>query len=453
MPEKNIVCALDGKRFATKRALKAHNVAVHARSPSRPKRKSRRGGRPGSGQSGQRRVNSTRNITFTGTDLIGSVNVTDTDKPGKLLLAWDINPALLVNSRLSHLARTFARWRPEELHFSIIPGMGVLTPGSYAAGWVADPSFNLGDTSTRLARISTLAPNILSSFGQPQVLSIPVETSQKWLFCKGSDELETSHGLIVVVLAAYVGGKNLTINFKLDWTISFSSPEVPQSVDSVEIYPDPAYIPIFTDSVSDWANGTKLTFKHAEGGSVVPWLGVRDDMVYKAMDGVKVPYNDGTTSKNCMWFAAIGGIYPTGLACFATEADAKEYVKKKDFAKAITYVSAGAWVTPALPTLSGSEVEAIGLDLRMKTFLAHEQVKALAAGVSSINLSNSRNTPLLGTSFLNDSLPGPSFCTNWRPRAAPSLLVGNMPTTNPTICRTVIREDEESSIEDLGECQ
>lgn len=452
MSEKNIVCALDGKRFSTKRALKSHNAAVHAR-PSGPKKKPSGGGQSGSGQSGRRKVDSSRNITFTGSDLIGSVSVTDTDKPGKLLLAWDINPLLLPNSRLSHLARTFARWRPVKLHFSAIPGMGVFTPGSYAMGWVADPKFNLGDTSTRLARISTLAPNIMSTFGQPQVLRIPVETSQKWLFCRGTDEMETSHGLVVVVLAALVGGKNLTINFKLDWAISFSSPEVPQSVDAVEIYPDPAYIPIFTDSVSDWAGGTKLTFKHAEGGSVVPWLGVRDDMVYKTMDGVKVPYSDGTTTKNCTWFAAIGGNYPSGLACFATEADAKDYVKKKDFAKALTYYKAGDWVTPPLPTLAGNEVEAIGLDLRMQTYLRREEMRSLAVGVSSINVSNSRRAAQFGTSYIADTSASPSFNNNWRTAGASSFVVSNMPVAGPSFLRTAVTGDEESSIEDLGECQ
>lgn len=453
MSEKNIVCPLDGRRFATKAALKRHNVAVHsARNPA-PRKKGGNGGRARSGQPVPRSVDSAKNITFSGSDLIGTVSVADSDKPGKLLLAWDVNPMLLRNSRLYHLAKTFARWRPVKLHFSTIPGMGVFTPGSYVMGWVADPRFNLGDTSTRLSRISTLTPNVMSAFGQPQVLRIPVETSQRWLFCHGTDEMETSHGLIVVALAALVGGKNLTINFKLDWTISFSSPEVPQSVESVEIYPDPAYIPIFTDSVSDWASGTKLTFKHAEGGSVVPWIGIRDDMVYSPMDGVKIPYYDGSTNKDCKWFAAIGGNYPSGLACFATEADAKEYVKKKDFAKVLTYSKAGEYVTPALPTLKGSEVETVSLDLRMKTLQLHKDVGQLAMGVSSIHFATTSKNPLLGTHV---DYVGPSLTNDWNAKkGVPAFFSNNLGAKSPTVSRSPpkYKEEIDSSIEDLGECR
>lgn len=302
---------------------------------------------------------SSQDAVFSGSDVIGSVTMSDTDKAGTLLLAWDVNPLTLVNTRVHQFGSVFTRWRPKKLDLQCIPGAGVLTPGSYVIGWVADPDFDIGLAQSRVTRITSLSPSIMSAFGSPKVLRIPCDTTQKWYLCRPGVGVESDHGRVLAVLAAMVGGKNITINFRLDWSIEFSSPELPHSTEELETYPDPTWIPIFTDSVSDWASGTRLTFKHSEGGSVVPFIGIRDKVVYKPAKGVVVPYvkEDGTTA-NCSFFTKMinEALYSTAMVCFADEKSAKEYIKTGDSGKVLPYKAAGALVTPNFPTFIGTEV-------------------------------------------------------------------------------------------------
>lgn len=423
MSAKNIKCPVDGRLFATKKALKQHNAASHANAGLSPKPSGSaagQNGKPGKSKRPNPGNAGLNGLTMSGSDLIGTVPVTDTDEVGKLLLVWDINPYTLVNTRLAVMAKTFARWRPKKLHLTVVPSMGYLTPGAYAVGWCADPAFSTGSRSDRLQRVLTLSPNIMASFGEPRTLKIPTGTTQKWYFCAAGDDKETTHGVVFAILAGRVGAKNLTINFKLDWTVQFEAAELPATQHGSETYPDPSYLPIFTDSVSDWAGGTKLTFKHTSGGSVVPWVGCRSDMIYKPTAGTIVQYVKADKSvANVPFFAVIGGLYPTGMACFEKEDDAKAFVKSKDYSKAITYVSPGEYVTPALPTLQGVVVEEIELDLRLSSLrVAH----ATASAASSLNvLSVGRNDP--GVGFMNKPHPKSSQMLMNRPSTsdAPSL--------------------------------
>lgn len=377
MSTKNIKCPVDGRLFATKKALKQHNVAAHSNGPTRPSRSGSAGGqkwaKSPSGSGMPRNPKGFNSMSLSGTDLLGSVTISQSDKSGKLLLAWDVNPTVIANSRLAQMAQTFARWRPRKMQVSAHPGMGVLTPGSYAMGWVADPNWSLGDSSSRLQRLMTLTPSLLSSFGTPRTLVLPMETSQKWYFTNGGDEKETTHGMVIAVLAGLVGGNNLTINFRLDWSIDFSSAEVPVVGVQSETYPDPQFVPCFTDATNDWAKGEHLTIKHAAGGQVVPWIGARSDMVYTPASGTVIPYYDKDSKPQTVgFFAVIGGDYPSGMACFATEEDAKSYVKNHDYSKVIKWTKDGEYATPLLPTLVGKSVEEIALDLRLKTLRVNE---------------------------------------------------------------------------------
>lgn len=355
-PVKNIRCQLDGRLFLTKGALKQHRAACHAGTSGltnqKPQYSSPKSHLPGLKMSSQ-------DATFSGSDIIGSVTLTDTDKAGTLLLMWDVNPLTLIDTRVHQFGSVFTRWRPRKLDLQCIPGAGVFTPGSYAIGWVADPEFDIGLDRSRVTRVTSLSPSILSAFGSPKTLRIPCDTTQKWYLCRPGIGVESDHGRVVAVLAAMVGGKNITINFRLDWTLEFSSPELPSTVEEQECYPDPQWIPIFTDSVSDWGSGNKLTFKHSEGGAVVPFIGIRDNVVYKPSKGVVVPYvkSDGTTA-NCSWFARMrdSAVYSTAMVCFASEADAKAYVGSGDIGKVLTYKAAGDYVTPNFPTFIGTEV-------------------------------------------------------------------------------------------------
>lgn len=369
MSTKTIRCPVDGRQFATQAALRQHNLASHAQGSS-PKPKPMTGA--GSRKGLARRVKANNNFNgqnfmASGSDLIGTVTLKDSLAVGAVLLLWDVNPATLSETRLARMSQVFTRWRPRKLQVTIVPGAGVLTPGSYAVGWTADQRFEIGSAENRVQRIMTLKPNILGVFGTPKILSIPCDTTQKWYLCDPNMGAESDHGAVVCVLAGKLGGNNISINFRLEWTIEFNSPDIPATIEDLEIYPDPDYIPIFTDSVSDWASGKKLTFKHKEGGSVVPWIGIKERVIYKPTKGVTIPYNNGTEEKNCEFFAKIVGseLYTSALACFADEAKAKAYITTGDVSNVLDFKAAGSYCTPSLPTLKGVSVSDLPLlDLR-----------------------------------------------------------------------------------------
>lgn len=391
MRAKNITCSQCGRKFATAAALKQHSATKHgarAVPPTVPR------AQPGPKPQRVRAIDSSQNMVLTGSDLIGQATLQDTTPVGTLILAWDINPNTLAGTRVHQFGQVFTRWRPRRLCVTLVPGAGNYTPGSYAMGWVADPKFSLGSADSRTQRVVALRPSLLASFGASRSLNIPCDTTQKWYMCDPSLGAESDHGMVVCCLAARCGGQNISVNIRLDWTVEFSSPDMPSATEDLEIYPDPDWIPIFTDSVSDWASGTKLTFKAHYGGSVVPFVGIRDNVVYKPTKGVTVPYvkADNTTA-NCEFFARIGGaLYPNGLACFATEQDAKDYLKNRDTAKVIAFKSAGGFVTPQLPTFKGSEVEAEAL-----ISLRHTIKTPSAVPRSSPSLNFARSTA--GASF------------------------------------------------------
>lgn len=377
MSTKTIKCPIDGRLFATRRALEVHRLAKHGNGvvgPATTGNPARRAGRRNRRQRAGMSIQgvsitggSPQVAVFSGSDLIGSTNVGSAMKPGTVLLVWDVNPKTIAETRLNEFSQVFGRWRPRRMAITCIPGAGTFTPGSYAMGWVADPSFSLGDVETRLRRVLTMSPNLMSSFGTPRTLSLPTDTTQKWYICRPGHGVESDHGIVVAVLAAKVAAENITINFKLDWTVEFSSPEVPESIEEVEIYPDPDYIPIFTDSVSDWQGGTKLTFKHKSGGSVVPWVGIKPGYVYVPAKEVKIPYAESSTKTDTVKAISVikDFIYPSGAACHKTVEDAKEYQKTGDISKVITYVEAGDYVTPTFPTMIGQSTESdILVDLR-----------------------------------------------------------------------------------------
>lgn len=364
MSTKTIKCPVDGRLFATQAALRQHTVTSHGGAGSLPKpRRRTAGARSRKSRSVAKSGLNSQNFTTSGSDLIGTVTLKDSMPVGSTLLIWEINPATLIETRLARMSQVFTRWRPRKLTVTAVPGAGVLTPGSYAMGWTADQHFDIGGADKRVQRVLTLKPNVLGVFGTPKVMNIPCDTTQKWYMVDPNLGAESDHGMLICVLAGRLGGNNISINFRLDWTIEFNSPDIPASSEEYEIYPDPDYIPIFTDSVSDWGAGKRLTFKHKEGGSVVPWIGLKDNVIYKPTAGVSIPYNDGTKDVDCKFFARIkdSELYTSALACFLDEASAKAYLQSGDINKVLEFKAAGGYCSPSLPTLRGTSVAEIPL--------------------------------------------------------------------------------------------
>uniref|UniRef100_A0A0K8SVQ8 Uncharacterized protein n=2 Tax=Lygus hesperus TaxID=30085 RepID=A0A0K8SVQ8_LYGHE len=413
MSTKTIKCPVDGRLFATAAALKQHTATKHGNSGPSPKPRGNpaRATRAKNARVTMGSINS-QNYVISGSDLIGTITLKDSMVVGAPLLVWEINPATLQNTRLARMSQVFSRWRPRKLSVIVVPGAGVLTPGSYAIGWTADQHFDLGSAESRVQRLLTLKPNILGVFGTPRTLVIPCDTTQKWYMCDPSLGAESDHGLLIAVLAGKLGGNNISINFRLEWTMEFSSPDLPASIEDLEIYPDPDYIPIFTDSVSDWADGKRLTFKHKEGGSVVPWIGLREKVIYEPTKGVTIYYNDGTKDQECKFFAKITGssLYTSALACFADEAAAKAYISSGDVTKVLEYKAASGYATPSLPTLKGKSVtEEPLLNL---THSAGKRLPNLAPGTPSFSMvKRNRNVTILNQIPPYPRAPTTSFST------------------------------------------
>lgn len=356
---KNVKCPLDGRLFATKKALAQHRQAVHAGPKPSPGK--------GPKQPAPNRLTSVNvsssSATFSGSDLIGSVVMNSKMKVGQQLLVWDVNPNTLVDTRAHQFGQVFSRWRPRKLHVTAVPGAGVFTPGSYAMAWTADASYDIGPLSGRLTRLMALQPNLLSSFGDPRRLVIPLSTTQKWYLTRPGEGVESDHGRVFCVLASTLAADNIGLNFKLDWTFEFDSPEVPPPQEELETYPDPNWLPIFTDSVSNWADGKKLTFKHKSGGAVVPFLNARPGVVYTPADGVSVKYIDSASAEKDVKAIALiqdDPNYQSAMACFETVEKATEYIKSPNISHVLDYKAAGPYVSPDFPMFvakASSELE------------------------------------------------------------------------------------------------
>lgn len=380
MSSRNYKCNVDGRTFATQQALAQHRRDSHSGKGG----KNAQGG--GQKSTPKMPMNSIKGI-FSGSDLIATVKLTKSTKPGTTLLLWDINPKSLSNTRMSRLASVYTRWRPKRLTVEAVPGAGTFTPGAYTMGWVAEPGWNPGSPESALARVSTLTPNIMSTFGNPKTLRIPCDTTQKWYYVHSQAGIDSDHGMLVCVLAAYVGSEKISISFKLNWEIEFDSPDMPEPQEDLACYPDPQWIPIFTDSVSDWAEGKRLTFKHTTGGAVVPFHGIREGVIYQPAPGVKVPYykTNGTADEVKYFSKMIGeALYSSAMVCHASLADAKEYQQKGgDVQKVLEYKQAGEWVTPAFPEFVGNPISSsVLVDLRREALETEHPLRIRAKAVA-----------------------------------------------------------------------
>lgn len=295
---------------------------------------------------------------LSGIDVIGVSSIRSTDKVGTVLLTFQVNPRALAGTRVQKEAQLWARWRPIKLRLEACSGAGLMLPGSYIMAWTADPNERVvGTMEETVARLTSFGVQAQKPVGQNASLVIPCDATARWYVMQG-EAVDDSHGTVLSALSGMVGGTTISIVWKLHWTIEFNGPDVPVLTQDLLIHPEAGWENIFTDSVSDWAEGARLTFKHAEGGSVVPWQGVQDHVVYVPTSGVKIPYYkaDGSAGTVGFFSKIHAAQYESGLVCHATKEDAEAYQKTGDVAKVLPWKQAGEWCTPASPTLKGSPV-------------------------------------------------------------------------------------------------
>lgn len=296
-----------------------------------------------------------------GVDVIGVTQIEAKDQVGSVLLQFVVNPRLIVDTRLGRYSQLWARWRPVQLRLECATAAGMMVPGSYTVGWNADPSDRVPSRGTAVQHVSSLVCQKSSNIGRSVFLDVPCSATQRWYTMRG-DPADDSHGVLLAVLSGKVGVSAVSIIWKLHWKFLFNGPDNPVQVDDEFVEPESDYAGIFTDSVSDWAGGKKLTFKHATGGSVVPWEGIRSGVVYTVTAGVKIPYyNQNGTSVEAKWFSRINdAAYPSGLAVHDSQASAQAYQETSDISKVLDYYKAGDWATPNLPRLKAAVSSVVG---------------------------------------------------------------------------------------------
>lgn len=328
-----------------------------ANSSSR-NRKKRRGVRTAVGESAGRAGASRR---VSGSDIVASVSVASATPAGAGILHASLNPRNFPGTRLYQESQLWTRWRPLSLRFRLVSSASPLVVGRMALGWHSDPRENFPTGEAGIIRMGTLRPHLTSHPSQPIEISVPSgieNTSQRWYVMDG-EASDADHGtLIALVMSALSASTgSLTFQVELNWTVEFEGPDIQLgSKAQTTIYADDGYTPYFTDSVSDWASGTRLTLKHAAGGGVVPFPKAESGVVYKLDDSASLTYykDTGSTKGNVKFAVRIANYYVPGLAMFEEESQAKAYLSGFDTSKVLEYKKAGDWVTPENPAWSAT---------------------------------------------------------------------------------------------------
>lgn len=402
-------CPVCNASMATKAALRTHmskkHVAVFQRMYAQPapqplkktKTRGSRGGAASRGNSGSTRV-------LSGTDLLNLMTIPLKMKVGTAIAILEINPLKMDISRLAAEAKLWSRWRPKKFVVSLKSSASNMVVGMYTMGWAPGPVIKRQGTDL-IRCIATMKPHDTKHIFENGSLVIPPKTSQTWYFCSGQEAEDTNHGVVYVVLAAPIsamtGIGGIGVRIEISWTIEFDGPvlELETGATGGFLQADPNWCPIFTDSVSDWADGVKLTFKHTEGGSAVPWHDAEPGVVYEPGKGVTIPYYkaDGKSAEAKAFVRAkIYDSYPI-LACFATKADAQAYIKDGNHSHILDYVKAGDWVTPQVPYLTtGFSASPLGGALYTNISTANVKTGGLSEDVASLQEQVQRLSLQLG---------------------------------------------------------
>lgn len=343
--KKTVVCPKCSKRFGTKQALHAHEQSVHTKA-GRPKRSG-----PKAGSSGLRVMRAY------GSDVAATVSINTNMALGTKIASFPISPIGFPDTRFAQEASLWSRWRPKKLVMHLTMSGASTTYGQLAIAWSADPTPDLlvGSGMQNVKRVMSYKPSRSVRLSEKVSLSIPVETSRKWLQTGGETD-QSSQGAVVLVTTAVLGGfaGSMSGMVVLEWDVEFEGPEpVPLAASPVgtTIKPDAGWSNLFTTSDGSY-DADVLTFKMHHGGDMCPWSSARLGIVYGPTLNTKITYKDSAgNSVVCKYFAKIATYTVPGLLLFASYADAREFIQTNSIAKALKYYSAGDECTPAVPEL------------------------------------------------------------------------------------------------------
>lgn len=349
---KTHVCPIDRRQFASRAALKQHRQAAHPPNQMPVQRAPRMRSR-GGGNRPQVMNPMTRSVT--GTDLLPSTReLTTSDDTGLVLASLPISPQFR-GTRLQAESALWSRWRPLSLQLQIISSAGSATSGAYCVGFTYDPHTRLGSGAGNINTVVAMRPSVTSNIHQGVTFAIPCDSIQKWYNVSGSEDADSIHGRVFVVLLSPIGnltsGSRISLQLRLTWKVLFEGPALPRAVSSRFIYADAGYENYFTDSVSDWASGKKLTLKHAEGGSAVPFSDAAPATIYTLDDKAQLKYyKAGAADPVPLKYAVrIPNYSVAAFAVFDDAAKAKLFKDGGDSANCLDYVKAGPYVSPSNP--------------------------------------------------------------------------------------------------------
>jgi len=291
---------------------------------------------------------------ISGTDLLTSITLPSNSPSGTIIARIQINPNKMPDTRLKGLAEEFVRWQPSALDIEVQSSANSTVSGSYVSGWVADPNVRVSTGISAIRTVTAMKPYKSSNVYEKTSMRIPNVTSQRWLFVSGRETEDSDHGVYFLVLSSGLGNltsnSSVTFNINLKWTVRLSSRVTKPSVANEFIYAEDDYTPYFTDSSSDWASGLKLTFKHKEGGSIVPFPSANEGVVYE-FKGTSCKYlsNAAKLEADVKYAVKIFNHPSGGMAVFSTLEKASKYAKSGADEHCLTYFGAGPEVAPYNP--------------------------------------------------------------------------------------------------------
>lgn len=292
--------------------------------------------------------------TESGVDILHTTTIPAKAAVGTLIFALTLAVEDLVGSRFAAVASLWARWRPVSMRLEVIPSAGATVSGSYIVGWVADPDYKPGVGDAAVRTVATFVPSQQRHISSSMMFSIPADSLQKWYLTFGTVDGEKAHGALFGVLSSAIGNltsdSSISFSLRLHWTIQFSSPRLPEVAEASTIYAEDDYTPYFTDSVSDWANGSRLSLKEREGGNLVPFVGAKPGVVYRIDSKAQLIYYKADGTKGTIVYGVrIPNYYSAALAVFDDQGKATAFARNGDSGYCLPYSKAGEYVTPNNP--------------------------------------------------------------------------------------------------------
>lgn len=398
-------CNIDNRSFSTKKALAQHRKDRHSvplamqSSAPRSRASGRRSNRGGRARGTMQRNNSARLNTSSrmssGYDLIGTATINSKSPIGSIVYLSSVNPLTVGATRLQQEAGLWTKWRPNLLQLEVVSSASDMVSGSYIVGWTGDSAEDFPSGEETLRRVASLNPSKSVRLSNKLLLNIPTQLTQRWLYCSSREKDDSCHGSIVAALSAGVGAitddSKITISFYLRWKVTFDGPHIPQVITSQSIFADEDYVGYHTTSVTNWADGTKLSLKAHAGGGLVPFPAAKPQTVYKLDDAAKLEYYVNAKDKAEIEYAVLIPNYAVkAFAVFADQKKAVAFAGSGDSSYCLTYFAAGPTVDPDNPPW---RVAASSLEVRSGQAAIAAELERLRALVARAGIEDVEQDP------------------------------------------------------------